>query len=69
MSVNGSLVSYQINKKGENSYEAVAKNNNGGLRNDLPEVIELEKNATEWEADPWHNEIVPALTYCIDASA
>ena len=65
LSIGGSLASYQVRKEGETEYSAELRNNNG-QRDDLPACLTLHKNGTEWEAQPWHQEIVSGITQAID---
>ena len=69
LSVYGSLVSYEISRHGENRFKAVAKGSNGVARDDIPQEFELEKKNNNWQATPWHSDIVPGITQCIDAAA
>lgn len=66
LSVEGSLTSYQVRKVSENNYSAMLtskrKNDN------VPLEISLVKENEAWQAQPWHEEIVPGLTHAIDAS-
>ena len=67
LSVNGALVSYTIIKETEEAYTASLKA--GGIkRNDVPEGIALKKEDGDWQAEPWHEEIIPGLTNCIEAT-
>ena len=66
LSVSGSLVSYTITKERELAY--IASLRAGSIiRNDIPETIALKKENGGWKADPWHDEIIPGLTNCIEA--
>ena len=68
LSVHGSLVSYIVSREGENRFRAVLKKQNGAAGDDVPEIIDLEKENNNWSAKPWNAEIVPGLTHCIEAT-
>jgi hypothetical protein len=55
LSVGGSLAYYIITKHSDMAYTAILKGGQG-KRDDLPEIIQLEKSATGWQAAPGHDE-------------
>ena len=67
LSVGGSLASYHVQREGENRFKAVLRTNNG-TRNDIPVEINLEKNKSNWEGRPWHQEIVSGLINAIETN-
>lgn len=67
LSIGGSLASYQVRREEEGKYNALLWNNNG-RRDDLPAEISLYKEAGNWQARPWHEEIVAGLVQAIEAN-
>jgi hypothetical protein len=67
LSVNGSLASYHVRKERERAYKAVLRTSNG-QRDDIPAAILLSKENGDWQAQPWHNEIVQSLIHAIEAN-
>lgn len=67
LSVEGSLASYHVRRESENSYLAVLRTNNG-QRDDIPAEVNLAKKNGDWQAQPWHEEIVRGLTHAIDTN-
>lgn len=67
LSVGGSLVSYIITKQSDAAYTATVKDGYSKHEN-LPEIIWLKKNADGWQAQPEHDEIVPALMLAIETA-
>ena len=67
LSVGGSLASYLVKRESEAFYKAVLRTNNG-QRDDIPAEIMLTKDGGEWQAAPWHNEIVQSLVHAIEAN-
>lgn len=66
LSVGGSLASYQVQKESEaEEYRAVLRTNNG-KRDDIPLEIMLKKVVDNWQAEPWHDEIVQSLIHAIE---
>jgi hypothetical protein len=65
MSVGGSLASYHVQKESERSYKAVLRTTNG-KRDDLPDEILIEKKADEWQAQPWHDDVVKGIILAIE---
>jgi hypothetical protein len=67
LSVEGTLLSYQVSKEEDDGYLATLRNVNA-KRDDVPALIRLHKNESGWHAEPWHTEIVSCLTQAIDAA-
>lgn len=67
MSVGGSLASYHVKKESDAGYKAVLRANNG-KRDDLPAEILLEKKTDEWQAQPWHEEVVKSIILAIETN-
>jgi hypothetical protein len=67
LSVDGSLASYHVQKESDVAYKAVLRTNNG-KRDDIPAEIALEKGTDEWQAQPWHDEIVNSLIHAIESN-
>jgi len=67
LSIGGSLASYQVQKESEGIYKAVLRTNNG-QRDDVPAEIGLRKEASGWQAEPWHQEIVTGLINAIEGN-
>lgn len=65
LSIGGSLASYQVRQESKVMYKAVLRANNG-KRDDLPTEIVLKKEGDNWQADPWHEELVKSLINAID---
>lgn len=66
LSVGGSLASYGVQQEGAAAFKAVLRPQNG-RRDDLPAEIVLQKQEGEWQAEPWHSEVVPGLINAIEA--
>jgi len=66
LSVDGSLATYRVKKKSENSYAATLRAAKG-KQADAPSEITLVKNAAGWTAVPLHEEIVRGLVNAIEA--
>jgi hypothetical protein len=67
LSVGGSLASYQLVEENSNSYKAVLRTGSG-RRDDVPEQLQLHKENGEWQAEPWHMEVVQALVHAIEGN-
>jgi hypothetical protein len=65
LSVGGSLASYQVRKEGDTAYSAELRTNNG-QRDDLPARLTLRRKGAEWQAQPWHEEIVSGISHAIE---
>lgn len=67
LSVGGSLASYLVQKESESAFKAVLRTVNG-KRDDIPFEFTLERKEKEWLAQPWHEEIAPALIQAIQGN-
>lgn len=67
LSVGGSLAYYVITKLSDTAYTATLKDGTT-KREDLPEVIRLEKGASGWQGEPSHDEVVKGLSYAIETA-
>lgn len=67
LSVGGSLASYHVQGGRDTTYRAVLRTNNG-KRDDIPAEINLKKEADNWQAQPWHPEIVQSLILAIESN-
>ena len=67
LSVDGSLASFQVRKESEGAYKAVLRTTNGQW-DDVPAEILLTKENGEWQAQPFHREIVQSLVHAIEAN-
>lgn len=67
LSVGGSLASYHVHKESDKAYKAVLRTNNG-RRDDIPAQISLKKEGDNWQAEPWHDEIVKSLIHAIEGN-
>ncbi len=65
LSVGGSLASYHVQKINDLAYKAVLRTNSGS-RDDVPAEIFLNKHPDKWQAEPWHEDIVPGLVHAIE---
>jgi len=65
LSVGGTLASYKVRKESDTYYSAELRNNNG-QRDDLPAKLTFHKKGTEWQALPWHEEIVSGIMQAIE---
>ena len=66
LSVEGSLVSYDVTKDTETTYKAILRSNSG-KRDDVPEKMVLEKAGNEWKADPWNDIVAKGIIQAIEA--
>ena len=65
LSVNGSLASYLVQEEEKEEYTAELKD--ADKRRDIPSKMHVCKKDGEWEANPWHEEIGPAIIHAIKA--
>lgn len=68
LSVGGSLASYHVQRESDKAYKAVLRTNNG-KRDDIPAEIALTKKEDNWQAQPWHDEVVKSLIHAIESDA
>lgn len=66
LSVEGSLVSYDVTKKTDTKYTAALRSNSG-KRDDVPEEMALEKDGIDWKANPWNDMVAKGIIQAIEA--